>query len=188
VRPRAAWREHARAANAVWRFGLVITGGFWLANYAVAMAGLYVLWPDIEAGVPGRRSKWVLLLGASLLTVLWLLYLKALVVTTDFVIPMMLARGIGPWRAWWVWLSDFLTHHMWAIIGFYLLRSVYASAIGSLGLLMCCLTCTLGTLPYLHAVALLPALVFDRFYSAYFVEQFGPAWRVFPPRAQPSQG
>jgi len=188
VRLGPAWREQAARANAVWRFLLVTTAAFWLANYAAAAVGLWVVWPDIELGVPGERSKWVVLLGVSFLTILWLLYLKGLVVTTDFIVPMMLAQDIGPWRAWWVWLSDFLTHHMWAIVGFYLLRSVFLSTINSLGLLVCCLTCTIATLPYLHAVFLLPALVFDRCYSAYFVEQFGPTWRVFPRQGDAPQG
>ena len=177
---RRAWNQHARAANQTWRFLLAITVLFWLFNVAAAAIGMLVVWPDIRAETLGDRAYWTTIVGICTIPIVWLLYLKALVITADFIIPMMIARSLGPWRAWWIWLADFLTHHMWAIVLFYLIRMVLGSVAGSLGLLTCCLTCSIAGWPYLQSLVLLPVLLFDRLYAAYFVEQFGPEWVMFP--------
>jgi len=177
------WRRYARAGNALFVFKVSVTLAFWVINFVTAAAVLWVVWPDIVAELPGARSQWALIVALPIVTLNALLYFKGMVITTDFIVPMMLheqEQGLGPWRAWWLWLTEFLKGHIWSIILFYLLRSVFVMAIGSIVLLACCFTCGLAGLPYISSVALLPAFAFDRLYSAYYVQQFGPRWLIFP--------
>ncbi len=175
------WRAYAGPANRLWIFLVVITTGFWLVNCIAVAVGVMVVWPDIQAGFMGDRTYWTLIVATCTLPMLWLLYFKGLVITWDFIVPMMMAQKLGPWRAWWVWLRDFLRYHMWAIVLFYLLRMVISSVVGTLAFFACCLTCSVAAWPYVESVALLPILVFDRLYAAYFVGQFGPGWVLFQP-------
>jgi len=177
------WRRYARAGNALFVFKMIVTLAFWLINFVTVAVVLWLVWPDIVAEQPGARTQWALIVALPIVAVSALLYFKGMVITSDFIVPMMLREadaGLGPWRAWWVWLREFLKGHIWSIILFYLLRSVFVMAIGSIVLLACCFTCGLAALPYLSSVALLPAFAFDRLYSAYYVQQFGPRWLLFP--------
>lgn len=174
------WNHYAEPANQVFIFKVLVTLACWLINFATAGVVWWVVWPDIVAGVPGDRSMWSLIIALPILTIVWLLYLKGMVITGDFVVPMMIAQPMSVWRAWWVWLSEFLKRYVWAIILFYLLRALFVMAIGSIGMLVCCFTFFVGAMPYIQSVVLLPALAFDRLYSAYFVEQFGPRWLLLP--------
>jgi hypothetical protein len=44
--------------------------------------------------------------------------------------------------------------------------------------LTCCLLGCALAVPYLGTVALLPMLVFFRLYTVYYLEQFGPEYRI----------
>ncbi len=177
------WRRFAPAGNALWLFKVVVTFVFWVINFATLAGAVWLVWPDIVAQLPGVRSQWALIVALPILTLNWLLYLKGMVITYDFIVPMMLHdadEGLGPWRAWKLWLTRFLKGHLWSIVLFYLMRGVFMMAISSITLLACCFTCGLAGLPYLSSVVLLPVIAFDRLYSAYYVQQFGPRWLIFP--------
>ena len=71
-----------------------------------------------------------------------------------------------------------LADNLGPLLLFYLLKVVMGVGFLILGMLTACLTCCLAALPYLSSVALLPAHVFFRSYSLYFLEELGV--RVFP--------
>ncbi len=181
---REPWRKYAGAANSLWRFNvgvLLITVATTLATFGVAGV---VAWPAIEMQQMTEEAVWAAMGSIIVLVPLWLLYWKVLMVNTDFIVPMMFASELTAYRAWGVWLRQFLARHMWVIILFYLMKLLLGLAAGAIATMAVCLTCLLGALPYVSSVLLLPVLVFWRCYSAYFVEQFGEGWRVFPIKAE----
>ena len=73
-----------------------------------------------------------------------------------------------------------------AFVLFLLLQFVLRIAIGIISVLLGCITCCIGFLPYLSTVLTLPLHVFDRSYSVYFLEQFGLEYRIFREIAAPT--
>ena len=98
----------------------------------------------------------------------------------DFVIPVFYLRG-GTLRAAWATVrSEVLATNAGPVVIFFLLKILLGVGFVLLGTLTACLTCCIAALPYLSSVALLPAHVFFRAYSLYFLEELGLS--VFPPK------
>jgi hypothetical protein len=104
----------------------------------------------------------------------------------NLVIPVMYLRNLGVWPAWGVFWREVLAAQVGPVVLFCLMRIAIRIAIVVLSLLVCCCTCCLAILPYIGSVILLPLSVFDRCYSVYFLEQFGPSWRFFADEAPPA--
>ena len=58
-------------------------------------------------------------------------------------------------------------------------------AVGIASMIVGCVTCCVGFLPYLSTVATLPLAIFWRCYSVYLLQQFGPQYAIIvePPPA-----
>ena len=68
---------------------------------------------------------------------------------------------------------------------YFLMKILIGLVVGVLALATTCLTCCIALIPYIGSVILLPLTVFVQAYPLYFIEQFGPSWRVFPPDKSP---
>jgi hypothetical protein len=74
---------------------------------------------------------------------------------------------------------DLVRPNLGAVFLYMLMRIVVAIGIGVATQAATCLTCCIAGLPYIGRVILLPLFVFEQSYTLYFIEQFGPQWRVF---------
>ncbi|HSY19417.1 MAG TPA: hypothetical protein VK815_13830 [Candidatus Acidoferrales bacterium] len=176
------WMKHAKAANSLFRFRLVV--GFLglvvilpLAVFMVVLIGQMMLGGEVTLA----RVLPVVGLGAglALASLVFGLVHKALV---DFVVPIMYLRGGGCLAAW----SEFfglLTGNFWRFVLYVLFQIVLGMVIGVMVLtaivVTCCIAGCLMALPFVGTVVLLPVLIFKRAYPLYYLRQFGGKYDVF---------
>lgn len=107
----------------------------------------------------------------------------------DFVVPLMYKYRINTIKAWLQFFPLFSAHFFHFIgYGFVVLFVIILVVIGIVfaGLLTCCIGFVLLLIPYINAVVLLPISYTLRAFSVEFLEQFGPAYYIFPrPAAGP---
>lgn len=173
------WRQYRYLGNSLFRFNLVA----WLIMSAVTLAAyivaVIVALPDIENQVVGTRLVWAIIIVVVVWPLAWVNYLIVEMLLLDFIAPTMYLRDVRVGAAWSIWCREVFRGHFWRLTLFYLMKLVLTLAVlFAMGLAMC-LTCCLPILPYLGTVILLPAYVFMRCYTLYFLEQFGEPWRLF---------
>ncbi len=124
----------------------------------------------------------VIIIGLGLIKIFLLAGFVNLMVV-DFVVPIMYRSRIGVLAA----LRDFLPlfgSHVLLFIGYGLFTFVLWILIVIGIILVAVLTCCIGFLfliiPYINAVVLLPISYTMRAFSLEFLEQFGPAYQLFP--------
>lgn len=180
------WRKFKRHANNLFLFrivldiigfvivGLPILGIIFLVIMTVYKTGSHVF------SIP------VIVLFALLIFAISIILFLVKKLTLDFVVPIMSLRTssiIAGWREFMTILS--VNKLRFAL--YILFQIVIAIAIGAIiaigACIGCCLCCVSALLfiPYIGTVILLPLLVFDRSYSLYYLQQFGPAFDVFSP-------
>ena len=137
----------------------------------------------------GPAALWVLALLIPLFIIAALAFALVKIFTTDFVLPIMLLRSTYCVPAW----QDFkllLFSNPGRLILYLLFKIALNLAIGAilflLAVLTCCCAACVMALPYIGTVLLLPIHVFKRAYSLHYLRQYGPAYDVFAPRANPS--
>jgi hypothetical protein len=91
----------------------------------------------------------------------------------------MYVRGIGVMEAWSVANRHVFRGHVGVPLLFCLMRLLVSLAGGVVAMFAMCVTCCMAALPYVSSVVRLPVIVFQRWYSLCFLEQFGPEWRFF---------
>jgi len=104
--------------------------------------------------------------------------------TMDFVVPIMFLRKTSVRAAWREFL-EILSVNKARFTLYVLFQIVIGMAIGVILMMgmcftCCCLACILA-IPYIGKVLLLPVLIFDRSYSLFYLQQFGPQYDVFGP-------
>jgi len=153
---------------------LPILGIAFLVIMLVSGAGLAVL------SVPG-----IVILGLLTFVVSIAIFLVKKF-TLDFVVPVMFL-GTENCVAAWRQFMTILSANKLRFALYLLFQIVIAMAIGTIfaiGFCVgCCLCCAsiLLLVPYIGTVILLPLLVFERSYSLYYLQQFGPDFDVFGP-------
>ncbi len=153
---------------------LPILGIVFLVIMLVSGAGLAFL------SIPG-----IVILGLLTFVVSTVLFLVKKF-TLDFVVPVMFL-GTENCVAAWRQFMTILSANKLRFALYLLFQIVIAMAIGTIfaigfcvGCCMCCASILL-LVPYIGTVILLPLLVFDRSYSLYYLQQFGPDFDVFGP-------
>jgi hypothetical protein len=101
--------------------------------------------------------------------------------TLDFVVPMMVKRGVGVRRAWGEFLGVLRARP--GVFALYILFQVVLSlGVGALVFVLVVLTCCVAgcllAIPFVGTLIMLPVLVFDRAYSLIFLAQFGEDYRL----------
>ncbi len=179
----APWRRFARQGNSLFLFTVAFGLGCLAVAAAILGMALAVAWPDLARHTFGANALGALVLGG--LCFLCFLVAAAGVWTylEDFVIPLMVLRACGAMDAWAAFL-DLFRGHAGAFVLYLLVRWALGLAVGAAEVLLCCCCCGVVLVPYLGAVLLLPLHVFWRSYSVHFLEQAGPAFRLF--RGNPS--
>ncbi len=119
-----------------------------------------------------------LLLGLAILPLMLIFGLIAWC-THNFVAPLMYLRQQTVLPAWREFRAALLPGNVGSFLLFLLMQFLLRIAIGIISVMLGCATCCIGFLPYLGTVVTLPLHVFDRCYSVYFLEQFGPEYCTF---------
>lgn len=185
----APWREFRAEGDSlfVWLAGYTIIAGIIVA--AIALGFVATLVPIAAWDAP-------IALGLPLAIVLGVVAFGVIVAMAyvdyfveQFIVPLMHRHRIGARAAWGRFLPLFRAHPgAFALFGLFYLAIAAAMGIAYLlaGVLTCCLGLLLLALPYLGAVATLPATVFGRFMNLEFLAQFGGDFDLLPPLDEPA--
>lgn len=173
------WRNFRQRGNNFFKFNFIAGLIFSVISTGTLVAAGFIAWPDIV----NRRFDIHLIWAINVLVVVLPLavvnYAIVEMLLIDFIAPTMYLRDVRVGEAWRVWYNEVFKGHFWLLTLFYLMKLVLGLVVVIATVLATCLTCCLALLPYLGTVILLPALVFMRCYTLYFLEQFGEPWRLF---------
>src|SRR5580693_2467655 len=181
------WRKYAREARSLFLFrlalALIAAAPILLLLATVVFAVVqFVQQKDWE--LAGSQLADMVVLGASLLALIafGVAFVIVVKLTRDFVVPIMFLRG-GTCREGWRELLGVLAGRLHLLIVYLLFQIVLSLTAGILVIVLviatCCIAGCLLIIPYIGTVALLPVLVFQRAYSAYYLAQLGPRFDVF---------
>ncbi len=174
------WRRFKSAGSRLFRVRLVLSLiGMPLVLGAMAL-GVWMAWADIKAGRFGSGALLGGLIGGGLLLLFAFLMSIADSVVQDFLAVSLYLHDETVAEAWQRVTTEIFAGRVGTIVVFYLMKIALGMAVGFLAMVGTCLTCCIAALPYIGTVILLPLFVFSRAYVMFFVEQFGPAWRLFP--------
>ncbi len=187
------WRQYRAEANAMFGFKLIV----WLAGFAAAVVLLIPIGviaftfvqTQFKIFYAGRTLAFFLILFAFFLVCL--LYGLIVLLTHDFVVPVMYLRRCGV-RAGWKECLGLIKAHPGAFALYTAIlfaANIILGLVATLGaLLACCCLCCMAwvfLIPlaggYLFTVFILPLRVWRRCYALYFLAQFGGAYNVFEP-------
>jgi hypothetical protein len=179
------WREFARLANSLFWFRFFFAVFMFVLVLLLLGGCLALAWPDIKLHVFTGRSAIALAAGIFVLILLALMQGIISMALHDFVVPIMYVRSLTVMPAWSEFFRAMLVGNIGTFILYLLFQIVIGIALGLIATAATCMTLCLAALPYVGSVILLPLSVFHRSYSLYFIEQFGPEWRVFAPAIPP---
>lgn len=178
------WHKFRKHANSLFLFRIVL-GIIGLVVVGVPIVAIIVLAIMLASGalvavaaVPG-----IIIVGVMLFAFFIGLFLVRKF-TFDFVVPIMFlqtASCVAGWREFMVTLSANKARFALYLLFQIVIRIVIGAIVGigfCIGCCLCCASCLL-LIPYIGTVILLPLLVFDRAYSLYYLQQFGPRLDVF---------
>ncbi len=185
------WEKYSRQGNSLFVFRIV--AGVLISFAAVLFIGAAVLMllPSImHAKLDALGIAGIIFGVLSLLLVVFAAVIIELSID-GFIVPMMFRNMCTSWDALAV-LASLVNTHPSAFIRFFLmyfLLSICAATAVAVFLVSTCCFCCIGfiilSLPYLWAVAMLPILVFFRYYSIDFLAQFGDEYRLIAGNKEP---
>ncbi|GMW03310.1 MAG: hypothetical protein AMXMBFR84_44440 [Candidatus Hydrogenedentota bacterium] len=126
------------------------------------------LWPVVATLFP------MMLLGGAAAFVFAIIT----TLTRSFVAPIMLHADVSCWEAWGIF-RDAARQNWLNVIGFLILRWLFAIALGIASLLVGCVTCCIGYLPVIHHAIFAPYYVLDRSFSLFLLTHCGPSYFAF---------
>jgi hypothetical protein len=185
------WRKYAREAWSLFWFRAVL----WLCQMifmlpVLAWAGLAGFRMAERDTVSGGDIAALIIAGLGML-VLVCIFAMVGKFTRDFVVPIQFLRGSGTVAAWRELLrllggyaGEFILYVLFSIL---LAICIFVLVMGVI-LITCCIACCLLAIPFIGTVLLLPMLIFQRAYSAYYLAQFGADYDVFAVEAQTKAG
>jgi hypothetical protein len=184
----APWREYRREGNSLFLFRVCL--GIAALVVLVLIVGLCVLvaLPDIQAREFGGFAVGAIALGIALFFPYILSLTVVTIVLSDFIVPIMYLRRITATAAWGEFFQSMLAGNKLHFLLYLVMKFLISWMLGFLALAAMCLTCCVAMIPYIGSVILLPLTVFGQLYPLYFIEQFGPEWRVFPVPEQETTG
>jgi len=180
---KAPWRDFGRGANSLFVFRLVM-GVIGIVFILGPMLATF-LWCT-SARVAG--SDYHILFWAPIVLVVLLVSVVGIILsiimkfTKDFVVPVMYIHGLRCTEAWGR-VRSILSGNKGRFTLYILFQFVIGLAIGAIVMTMvlatCCCAACIFMIPYIGTVVMLPLLVFERAYSAYYLRQYGDQFDVF---------
>ncbi len=162
------WNAHAKPANALFRFRLVVNALGGLVALAAGGVIAWAVWGGLVAGAfaPALVAAAVAAgaIAAGILLVVGILD----ACSTEFVAPVMYVRR-GSVRQGFRDVVGFATTDPGSFLLYLLLRVVVGIGVGVFTVLGTVLTCGFAMLPYVGTLVVLPALVYQRMYALHFM-------------------
>jgi hypothetical protein len=189
---RVPLHKFRQQGNSLFLFRIVL-GIISFVVVVVPLIGIVVLVVMMVCGTaPGIVSiPGIIMLGLTIFALSILLFLVTKF-TFDFVVPIMflrMASCTSGWREFMTILSAnklrFTLYLLFQIVIEIVIGAIVAIGF-CIGLCFCCASCML-LIPYIGTVILLPLLVFERGYSLYYLQQFGPDFDVFRAEIETAQ-
>jgi hypothetical protein len=186
VRGRASiaepWTRHARQGNSLflWKLVFWLLAGFVIGGVLLTTAGAAVL-AAVGLHAPVAAAP-PIAAGVALLLALALLFAFVMLLTDDFVVPLMYRDGLSATNAWGRFLPLLRQHlGIFVVYGLFvlLLSAIVGAVVAAAGLATCCVGFLFLALPYVGQVILLPLHVTFRGLGPEFLAQFGPDYDVF---------
>jgi len=182
------WQYYKRQANSLFGFYLL----FMVVSFAIFLpilivAGVMCIPLFMQHRWPGGGE-------IAGFVVLGLLYLAlavimgfVLFVFREFGVPFMFRQGLLARPAFWESIK-LVRQHTGSVVVFALLRIAIFIGVAILSVIICCVTCCIGMLPYIGTLFLLPVLVYVKCFTLDCLAQFGPEYDVWivdvPPTGQ----
>lgn len=173
------WREFRTHGNALMNFSIWLSVAALLFVLVVMIFGAIIAWNDIRTGQMGPGAATAIIVAIIVYVPVALAYFIVTLLLIDFIVPAQYLHGASIRDAWRLVHSEVIAGNTGKIVLYYVLKLLLGIGIGILAATLFCLTCCLGSIPYVGAVIMLPLIVFMRSYSLSFLAQLGPRWNVF---------
>jgi len=178
------WAKFRAHANSLFVFRIVLSLiGFVVIMVPVVITVILVI-AMVSAGAPAVGPILGIVFLVLCIIILSICFGIIDKFTMDFVVPIMFLQTTSVRAAWREFMTVLSVNkaRFALYILFYILISMAIGVILMMGICctLCCLACILA-LPYLGTVLYLPVLVFERSYSLYYLQQYGPQYDVFGP-------
>jgi len=194
VRRRAAigdpWTRYAALGDSLffWKLGVLIVAGLLIGGILLTAAGAAILAAfGLHAPVAAAPP---IAAAVTLLAIIALLVAFVMLLTDDFVVPIMYRDGLRAMAAWRRFLpllrrepGLFVLYALFVLV----LSVIVWAIVAAVGVATCCVGFLLVGLPYVGQVVLLPVYVTFRALGPEFLAQFGPEYDIFA-AAQPGGG
>jgi len=176
----APWKEFRAHGNSLLWFYIMLMCVALMFILLVGVLCVAIAWTDIQAREFGGGATAAIVIALLMLLPFGIVMALIQFFTKEFVIPTMYLRDQTARAAWSTVRREVFSIGTGTIILYVLMKIGLGMVIGLIALVATLLTCCIALIPYLGSVILLPLFVFDRCFSLHFLEQLGPAWRVFP--------
>lgn len=178
---KSSWEQFAAHARSLFLFRIVlglaafvIIAPILVGSIILLLSGIFVQEPNVERIVPA-------VLGILVAIGIGLVFGVIKKLLQDFVVPIMYRRTSSVTEAWHEFAA-LASENRLRFVGYILFSVLISMVIGTgillLGLVTCCTAFCLMAIPYIGTVLLLPVFVFQRAYSLYYFEQYGPDYTL----------
>jgi len=182
VRNRAAikepWREFRREGNSYFWFSVLVAFGMLLLVGIMLVVGWVPLRTLIAHHHGDGEFVLPLILLCAVIVLVWLVVALFFALVSHFMVPVMYRRRCLAQEAFFD-VTKLIFGNPGPFILFVLFGIALAMAVAVVGMLVACLTCCIGGLPYISTVLLLPAIVWLAAFKLLFLRQFGDAYDVW---------
>jgi len=177
------WREYRREGNSFFLFSLLVAGAvLLLMGLAVLLIVLPMGWFAHDRGSAALGASAIVIF--IVLGLVWLIFSIFFAVVSQFMVPVMYRRRCSAREAF-VDVAKLVLSRPGPFVLLALFGLVLAIALGLVGMLISCLTCCIGSLPYVSTVLLLPGIVWLMAFKLLFIRQFGDQYDVWATVALP---
>lgn len=183
------WTQYANEANSLMIFRILLSLLNAIIFLGLVAAGLFIVFsPEFmdQLKTTGQTFPVELVVYAigffSILTLCMLPFILIRTLLHDFVVPLMYINRCSC-IAGWKMFGAIIRGNIGRIILFLLFRILIRAAIGTIKIVLACITCCtfacLMGIPYIGRVVILPLDMFVRCYSLYYLSQYGPQFNIF---------
>ncbi len=176
-----AWGEFRVQGNSLMWWLLGFIGVLMPVPLLIFGLGLALAWNDLTHWRWGVGSMSAIVLVVVLTMLLSLVTMIVLLWLEWFIVPMMYHHRVKATKAWRLFRKEVLPGRFGSVVLFHLMQILASLVIAAAAFVVVCVTCCTAALPYVGTVAMLPAIVFARCYSVYFLQELRPDWVIFAP-------
>ena len=176
------WHYYKHLAHSLLLFRVVLCLIGLGTLIGLGIVGTVVVIPLWQTSVMTAVLSLIFFIPLILLVSFGLLIIEVL--TTDFIVPLMLKHTLTCTGAW-SQLRNLTSFNKGRFFLYLIVKVVINFMIGSMVLLIslatCGCACCLAAIPYLGTVLLLPFITFKRAYSIHYLRQYGPYFDLLIP-------